>query len=140
MSYAGPVPDPEAILQAWTPFRTILGVASVTTDDDHARALALIETLLDVVRDDEKHPLAEVLDYLSEQVQAYESKHIRIPEAEPGEVLRFLMDQHGLRQSDLADCAPQSRISDILAGKRGISKDIAKRLATRFHVNVGCFL
>jgi len=36
------------------------------------------------------------------------------------------MDQHGLKQEDLADCAPQSRISDILNGKRPVSKAIAK--------------
>jgi len=39
------------------------------------------------------------------------------------------MNQHGLKQEDLADCAPQSRISDMLNGKRPVSKDIAKKLA-----------
>jgi len=35
-----------------------------------------------------------------------------------------------LKQEDLADCAPQSRISDILNGKRPVSKAIAKKLAS----------
>jgi hypothetical protein len=52
----------------------------------------------------------------------YEDRHVRIPDAEPGEVLRFLMEQHGLKQGDLDDCAPQSRICDFLNGKREISK------------------
>jgi HTH-type transcriptional regulator/antitoxin HigA len=55
-------------------------------------------------------------------------------------MLRFLMDEHGLKQEDLADCAPQSRISDILNGKRSISKEIAKKLARRFHVHADLFL
>ena len=55
-------------------------------------------------------------------------------------MLRFLMDQHGLNQEDVGDCAPQSRISDILSGKRSISKEIAKRLAQRFHVRADLFL
>ncbi|WP_295390491.1 helix-turn-helix domain-containing protein, partial [uncultured Thiodictyon sp.] len=63
-----------------------------------------------------------------------------IPEAPPREVLRFLMEQHDLKQEDLADCAPQSRISDILNGKRPISKDIAKKLARRFNVHADLFL
>nr|WP_276977952.1 hypothetical protein [Ferrimicrobium acidiphilum] len=68
-----------------------------------------------------------MLNYLADQVAAYEEEHTSIPEAEPKEVLRLLLEQHGLKQDDLADCAPQGRISDILNGKRGISKDIAKR-------------
>jgi HTH-type transcriptional regulator/antitoxin HigA len=55
-------------------------------------------------------------------------------------VLRFLLEQHGLRQDELADCAPQGRISDILAGRRSISKEVAKRLARRFGVRADLFL
>jgi HTH-type transcriptional regulator/antitoxin HigA len=73
-------------------------------------------------------------------VKAYEDEKVQIPEAKPSEVLRFLMEQHGLKQEDLGDCAPQSRISDILSGKRSISKEIAKQLAHRFHVRADVFL
>jgi HTH-type transcriptional regulator / antitoxin HigA len=73
-------------------------------------------------------------------MEAYEEEHIAIPEAEPKEVLRFLMDQHGLKQADLADCSPQSHISAILAGKRDISKETAKNLAKRFNVSTDIFL
>lgn len=67
-------------------------------------------------------------------------EQLQIPPATPGEVLRFLMDQHRLKQEDLSDCAPQGRISDILGGKRAISKEIAKRLAQRFNVRADLFL
>jgi HTH-type transcriptional regulator/antitoxin HigA len=96
--------------------------------------------LLDVVGDNEDHPLADVLDYFADQVKVYEDEHFPIPEVAPNEMLRFLIEQHGLRQEDLTDCAPQSRISDILSGKRAISKAIAKRLAQRFHVRADVFL
>ena len=134
------VPEPQAILQAWLPFKQLIGVTSVHTEGDYAQARATIDTLLDEVGDNESHPLADVLDYLSDQVKAYEDENFLIPKAEPREVLRFLMDQHGLNQEDLSDCAPQSRISDILRGKRSISKEIAKRLAQRFHVRADLFL
>jgi HTH-type transcriptional regulator/antitoxin HigA len=98
-----------------------------------------VQALLDEIGDNETHPLADVLDYLSDQMQAYEDEHSPIPDAEPGEVLRFLMDQHGLKHEDLADCAPQSRISDILNGKRSVSKAIAKKLARRFNVGADLF-
>src|SRR5579871_4685608 len=43
------------------------------------------------------------------------------------------MEQSGLKQEDLADIVPQHRISEILSGKRGISKEVAKKLAKRFN-------
>ncbi len=134
------VPEPQAILRAWMPFKKLLGVTSVRTEEDYAQARATIDTLLDEVGDNESHPLADVLDYLADQVKAYEDEKVQIPEAKPSEVLRFLMEQHGLKQEDLGDCAPQSRISDILSGKRSISKEIAKQLAHRFHVRADVFL
>lgn len=131
--------EPKAILQAWMPFKKAIGVTSVHTEEDYERATATIEVLLDEIGDDEDHPLADVLDYLADQVKAYEDERFSIPKAEPRDVLRFLMEQHGLRQEDLADCAPQSRISEILAGKRTISKEIAKRFAKRFKVHEDIF-
>jgi HTH-type transcriptional regulator/antitoxin HigA len=77
---------------------------------------------------------------LADQVKAYEDENYVIPEAEPNEVLKFLMEQRGLKQDDLGDIAPQGRISDILTGKRSISKEIAKKLATHFHVRADVFL
>ncbi len=133
------VPEPQAILRAWMPFKRLVGVTSVRTEEDYAQARATIDALLDEVGDNESHPLADVLDYFSDQVKAYENENVQIPEAKPSEVLCFLMEQHGLKQEDLRDCAPQSRISDILSGKRSISKEIAKRLAHRFHVRADVF-
>ncbi len=134
------VPDPQAILRAWMPFKAVVGVTSVRTDDDYEQARATIDSLVDEIGEDENHPLAEVLDYLADQVKAYEDEHFPIPETEPRKVLRFLMEQHGLKQEDLSDTAPQGRISDILNGKRGISKELAKKLARRFNVRADLFL
>jgi HTH-type transcriptional regulator/antitoxin HigA len=134
------VPEAQAILRAWLPFKQLVGVTSVRTEEDYAQARATIEALLDEVGDSEDHPLADVLDYFADQVKAYEDEHFPIPDAQPKEVLRLLMEQHGLKQEDLTDCAPQSRISDMLSGRRSISKAIAKRLAQRFHVRADVFL
>lgn len=134
------VPEPQAILRAWMPFKKLVGVTSVHSAKDYAQASATIAALLDEVDDNENHPLAEVLDYLADQVKTYEDENFQIPQAQPSEVLRFLMTQHDLKQDDLGDCAPQNRISDMLSGKRAISKEIAKRLAQRFNVRADVFL
>ena len=134
------VPAPAAILQAWMPFKELVGVTSVRTAAQYAKATALIDELLDEVGDNKAHPLAEVLDLIATQVKAYEDEHVQIPDAEPREVLRFLIEQNGLKQGDLDDVAPQSRISEILTGARPVSKEIAKRLAKRFHVHADLFI
>ena len=136
----GVAPNTAAILNAWLPFKAAMGVVAVRTEGEHAQALKTLEVLLNEVGDDESHPLADVLDYLGDQVRVYEQAHIAIPNASPREVLRFLIDQHGLKQGELNDCAPQSRISEILAGKREISKAMAKLFAARFGVPVAVFL
>jgi HTH-type transcriptional regulator/antitoxin HigA len=107
------------------PFKEVVGVTSVRTEDDYAQARATIDVLVEEVGDNEDHPLADVLDYLADQVKAYEDEHFPIPDAEPHKVLRFLMEQHGLKQEDLADCASQSRISDILNG-RAIARNFSE--------------
>lgn len=135
-----PVPEPQDILRAWIPFKNAVGVTSVRTEQDYAQARATIEVLLNEIGDDESHPLAEVLDYLADQVESYEDEHHAMPEGAPAEILRFLLEQHGLKQQDLADCAPQGRISDILSGRRGVSKEIAKKLARKFNVSGELFL
>lgn len=133
-------PAAQTLLQAWLPFKQALGVTDLRSGADYTRARATLDVLLDEVADQENHPLAEVMDYLAERIKSYEDRQWPLPEAEPKEVLRFLMVQHDLKQDDLSDCAPQSRISDILSGKRAISKEIAKRLARRFHVHADVFL
>ena len=133
-------PKMQAILQAWMPFKQAIGVTSVRTEEDYARATATIDMLLNEIGDNEDHPLVDVLDFLADQVKAYEDERCSIPKAKPHDMLRFLMEQHGLQQEDLSDCAPQSRISEILAGKRSISKENAKRFARRFNVHGDLFL
>jgi HTH-type transcriptional regulator / antitoxin HigA len=140
MAHSIKTPEPQAISQAWAALREVVGVTSVHTEQEYEQALAVVRILLDTIGENKDHPLADLLGYLVEQVEAYENSISPTPEAAPAEVLRFLMEQHGLKQEDLADCAPQSRISDILNGKRPISKEVAKKLARRFHVQADVFL
>lgn len=81
-----------------------------------------------------------MLDLTMELIQRWEDEHVVVPDVEPREVLRFLLDENDLRQKDLSDVASPTLISDILAGRREISKVLAKKLAARFHVNVSAFL
>ncbi len=74
-------------------------------------------------------------------VRDYEDRNVEIPDAEPAAVLRFLMEQHGLRQTDLAELfGSQSNVSEALSGKRKINVRQARVLAKRFGVSVAVFV
>ena len=81
--------------------------------------------------------LAELLTLL---IESFEEKQYHLPRASPLGAIRFLMDQHGLKQKDLADVfGTPSIVSEILNGKRELNKDHIKRLAQRFHVSPELF-
>ncbi len=73
-------------------------------------------------------------------IEDFEEKHYHLPQSKPIDVLRFSMEQHGLLQKDLAEIfRTPSIVSEVLNGKRELSKDHIKRLAARFHVSPELF-
>jgi len=72
--------------------------------------------LLDVVGDDEEHELTGMLELLGPLVEDFEHSHYSLPDAEPGEVLRFLMDQHELKQADLPGLSVTERFGILGQG------------------------
>ena len=107
---------------------------------EYEAAVEHLNQLLDAGGANQAHPLAGLVEALGELIQTYEKRQTPMPEAEPREVLRYLMAEHGLRQTDLASIASQGTISDILCGRREIGKALAKKLAIKFHVSVGIFV
>jgi antitoxin component HigA of HigAB toxin-antitoxin module len=82
--------------------------------------------------------LQELYNYLKYQVNQYE-KTVKQPEVTGAELLRYLMEEHGHKQSDLADVAPRSVISEILHGKRELNKNHITRLASKYNVSPALF-
>ncbi len=114
----------------------------IRTKRAYARMKDLMEQLLGEVGDDEKHPFADLLDIVSTLVMQYEEDHVeRILPAEPIEVLKFLMEQHGLRQADLKkEIGSQGVVSEILSGNRELNTRQISALAKRFTVSPAVFL
>ena len=81
--------------------------------------------------------LAELLTLL---IEDFESKRYELPRAKPLEVLRFLMEQHELKQKDLVGVfGTRSIVSEVLSGKRELNKGYIERLSRRFHVSPDVF-
>ncbi len=108
----------------------------------HYKAMAeFMNELLDEIGDRESHPIAGLLDVVTMFVRDYEEREVEIPEASPAAVLRFLMDQRGLRQVDLADVfGSQSNVSEVLSGKREINARQARALGRQLMVSPAVFI
>ncbi|HIJ91587.1 MAG: helix-turn-helix domain-containing protein [Desulfobulbaceae bacterium] len=140
---AGHAIDPAVIAPAWRSLQEALPVrlAPIRTEAQLEEVVALLHSLIDAVGDDEGHELADFLDLVGQLVEDYETQHHPVPEAEPRAVLRFFMEQHGLKQTDLSEeIGGQSVVSEILTGKREINARQAKALAARFRVSPAVFI
>jgi HTH-type transcriptional regulator/antitoxin HigA len=83
---------------------------------------------------------AKLIELLIVLVESYESKHDPLPDAGPLDIIRHLMEAQNLRQKDLIDVfRTESIVSDVLNGKRELTKDHIRRLSLRFHVSPAVF-
>ncbi len=83
----------------------------------------------------------EAIELLSLLIERYEDDRYTLPEASPGEVLRFFMDRNGLQQKDLVpEMGSVAAISLILSGKRNMTLRHMAALSERFRVPVSVFL
>lgn len=137
LNQSGGMPE---LTQAWTTLQGLALLRPIRNEADFVRLHALADSLSDEIGDDEDHPLFSLFEITTDLIERWEESHIIIPDVEPKEVLRFLLEENELRQKDLGEIASPALISDILAGRRGISKTLAKNLAKRFHVNVNAFM
>lgn len=113
----------------------------IESEEENDRALEIVSGLM---RKGEKLSAAEtkLLRTWSALVQEYEKRQYpdTFEKANPPEILKFLMEENGLTQKDFRPHIQQSRVSDILTGKRQISKSQAKIFAERFKVSPALFL
>ena len=143
---SGTTTDPKLnkLIPAWKGLRSSVPFfGPIRNERDYTRMHALMEQLLDVVGEDEDHLLADLLDVIGVLVAQYEDENTPglLVESKPLEVLKFLMEQHGLKQSDLrSEIGTQGVVSEILSGNRQINARQAKALAKRFGVSPAVFL
>src|SRR5690242_8022158 len=108
---------------------------------DYNKLSKLLDTLLDIIGEDENHELMGLVDVLSHMIAIYdESENYQLNAISGIEALKFLMAQHHLNQSDLPDIGSQGVISELLQGKRKLNLNQIKKLSKRFHVSPNTFI
>jgi len=83
----------------------------------------------------------DTVDLLTLLIEKWDEEHNTFSDTDPIELLRYLMDESKLKGVDLAKLlgVSTSLVSDILHYRRGLSKDIIRKLAERFKVNQTLF-
>jgi len=132
--------DTKALQKTWTAFDRIARLRPIRTDVEYERTVALMNQLLDIVGDVEDHPLSGLLELVGELVGDFDDQHHAIEPSEPKEVLRFLMENRAVKQSDLAAIVAQGNLSAILSGKRKISATLAGKLGSYCKVSPAIFI
>ena len=130
----------KTVIHEYRRLRTLVPLGTLRTKKDYARAVAMLDEIIDEIGEDEKHPLAELADALSVFVEKYEAEHMAIPEANLAAVLKYFMNEYGLRQTDLPEIGSQGVVSEVLAGKRELNTRQITGLAKRFGVSPAVFL
>ncbi len=133
--------DLASVQSAWQKLNKLVPLGPITSKKDYERRVQVMDELLDRIGANESHRLMPLLDLITKEVEAYETKQFALPDASPAQVLAFLMEEHGLKQTDLAaELGGQSIVSAILNGKRELNTRQIKALAERFNVSPAVFL
>jgi len=78
-----------------------------------------------------------LLEMLSILIEEYDRKNYPLTPSQPHKMLAYLLEQRGLEAHDLWPVlGSKGRVSEVLSGKRAISKTQAKKLAAFFHVPI----
>ncbi len=115
--------------------------ATIRTEAEYKRALEAVNTLMSKPESVLTREEGMLLDLLATLIEHYEEEHCPIADAPGHEVLAFLLEDRGLKQSDLIPVfKSRGIISELVSGKRPIGVSVARKLGKFFNINPQVFL
>jgi HTH-type transcriptional regulator/antitoxin HigA len=132
-----PIDEIASRFQALT---SLIPLRPLRSAGDYDTAVAVLNQLLDVGAAEQDHDLADLVGILGTLIGDYDDAHHPAETVSPVAMLRFLMEQHRLSQSDLPEIGSQGVVSEILAGKRELNTRQIKALSARFDIPARVFL
>jgi HTH-type transcriptional regulator/antitoxin HigA len=114
---------------------TAFPLASIKSEEQLLEAHNVMDRLL--AQGELKAGEEMYLDALSDLVAAYEDEHYAIEPASDAVMLRHLMGAKGVTQAQLSrdTAVPKSTISEVLAGKKRLSRQVIRKFADYFRVD-----
>lgn len=116
-------------------------VKAIETEEEYDRMVTAVKRLMDKGEERLSPEESALLETLAILVQAYDDRNHPLPPLAPNKMLAYLMETSGRTASDLLPVfGTRGRVSEVLSGKRSISKEQAKRLASLFKVTADLFI
>ncbi|HEX8403409.1 MAG TPA: transcriptional regulator [Duganella sp.] len=112
----------------------------IRNEQEYEGAVSALNRLLDAGAADDDHPLADLLSALGNFIGDYEDRQYPPDPISALEMIRFLMDQHHLSESELPEIGEQDVVSEVLNGKRELNVRQIKELSSRFNVPASLFI
>lgn len=119
---------------------SLVPLRAIHSEQDYENAVSALNRLLDAGAANDEHPLADLVNALGNLIGDYEDQQYPAEHVTPVEMIRFLMEQHHLSQSELPEIGGQSVVSEVLNGKRELNVRQIKELAARFNIPAAVFL
>ena len=116
-------------------------IKAIETEEEYDGMVAAVERLMDKGEDQLSPEESALLETMAILIQAYDDRHHPLPPVPPGEMLAYLLEMSGRAPKDLLPVfGTRGRVSEVLSGKRSISKEQAKKLASVFKVTADLFI
>ena len=125
-------------IKVWPVVSKVL--STFETEQQYNKAVRWLDELIDEAGENEALLIESLIDTLGTLVKDYEDRNIPEPDADPIDCLKFLMEEHNLKSSDLPKMGNQEVVSDILSGKKPLTVKQIKALSERFNVSPAVFV
>lgn len=108
------------------------------TEEDYNKASI---RLMEIFHTSPNTPESDELDLLMVLVKDYDDKHYELPELDALEVIKYKMQEMGIKAKDLElIIGSKGHVSSILSGKREITLKMAQKLKNYFSIPAEVFL
>lgn len=126
------------VAKVWPNIQRVFSVPH--NEKDYNKLVNMLDSLIDEVGNNESHRLSRLMETIGSLIESYESQNYPDIEGDPINVLKTLMEEHGLKQSDLPEIGSQGVVSEIISGKRQLNVRQLKLLGARFKVSPMVFV
>jgi HTH-type transcriptional regulator/antitoxin HigA len=112
---------------------TMVSIKPIKSEADYESALNRMDEIFHAEEGTMEGDEAEILMLL---IENYENRYYPIEDPDPIEAIKFMMEQNGLKQKDLAEIIGyKSRVSEILSRKRKLSLEMIRNLHERLNLS-----
>jgi len=125
-------------IKAWPTISKVL--STLHSDEQYNKAVESLDQLIDAVSEKDDPTLESLIETLGTLIKDYEERNVPEPEGDPIGCLKYLIEEHNLKQSDLPELGSQGVVSEILKGKRQLNIRQIKTLSKRFNVSPAVFI